>query len=99
MMATWLYILRPPRQTFSDDMTEEEREVTQAHVAYLRQLLDDGKLVLAGPSLSPLFGIVVLDADDEDEARRIASADPFVSSGLQTAELSPFRVSFLRGRD
>ena len=98
-MAAWLYILRPPRQTFSEDMTEEEHEITQAHVAYLRKLLDHGKLVLAGPSLSPLFGLVVLEADDEGEARRIACADPFVSSGLQTFELSPFRVSFLRGRD
>jgi uncharacterized protein YciI len=98
-MANWLYILRPPRQTFSDDMTDGERAVTQAHVAYLRNLLDDGKLVLAGPSLSPLFGVVVLEAEDEAEARGIAAADPFVSSGLQTVELSPFRVSFLRGRD
>jgi uncharacterized protein YciI len=98
-MASWLYILRPPRQTFSDDMTEDEREIAQAHVAYLRKLLDDGRLILAGPSLSPLFGIVVLEADDEHHARRIVSADPFVSSGLQTVELSPFRVSFLRGRD
>ena len=98
-MAAWLYILRPPRQTFSDDMTEEEREITHAHVAYLQGLLDEGKLVLAGPALSPLFGVVVLEADDEDEAKRIALADPFVSSGLQTFELSPFRVSFLRGRD
>ncbi len=98
-MANWLYILRPPRQTFSDDMTEDERQITQAHVAYLQKLLDAGNLVLAGPSLSPLFGVVVLEAEDEDEARRIMSADPFVSSGLQTAELSPFRVRFLRGRD
>jgi len=98
-MAAWLYILRPPRQSFSDDMTEDEREITQAHVAYLRTLLDEGTLVLAGPSLSPLFGIVVIEAADEDEARRIVAADPFVSSGLQTFELSPFRVSFLRGRD
>jgi uncharacterized protein len=80
-------------------MTEDEREITRAHVAYLQKLLDEGKLVLAGPSLSPLFGVVVLEADDEDEARRLALADPFVSSGLQTVELSPFRVSFLRGRD
>ena len=98
-MATWLYILRPPRQSFSNDMSEDEREITQAHVAYLRQLLEDGRLILAGPSLSPLFGVVVVEADDEGEARRIACADPFVSSGLQSMELSPFRVSFLRGRD
>jgi uncharacterized protein YciI len=98
-MAAWLYILRPPRQTFSEDMTDDEREIMQAHFRHLQELLADGTLVLAGPALSPLFGIVVIEAEDEDEARRIAAADPAVSSGLQTVELSPFRVSLLRGRD
>ena len=54
---------------------------------------------LAGPALSRLFGVVVIEAEDEDEARRIAASDPAVSSGLQTVELSPFRLSLLRGRD
>ena len=54
--------------------------------------------VLAGPSLGPVFGIAVIEAADEEEARGSA-VDPAVSSGLQTVELSPFRVSLLRGRD
>jgi len=98
-MAEWLYVLRPPRQTFADDMTDEESAIMREHFAYLRQLLTDGALVLAGPSLGPVFGIAVVEADDEEEAGRIMAADPAVSSGLQTAELSPFRVSLLRGRD
>jgi uncharacterized protein YciI len=98
-MAEWLVILRPPRQSFVDDMTEEERAVMQDHFLHLERLLAAGKLVLAGPSLGPVFGIVVLEAKDEEEARRLVAADPAVASGVQQAELSRFRVSLLRGRD
>jgi uncharacterized protein YciI len=98
-MSEWLVVLRPPRQSFVDDITEEEEAVMREHFLYLRRLLADGKLVLAGPSLGPVFGVAVLEAADEEEARRLVAADPAVSSGLQTPELSPFRVSLLRGRD
>jgi len=97
-MAEWLYLLRPPRQTFADDMTDGEAAIMSEHLRYLQELLAEGKLVLAGPSLGPVFGVCVFEAEDEDEARRVAEADPAVSSGLQQVELSPFRVTFLRGR-
>jgi uncharacterized protein YciI len=98
-MPAWIYILTPPRPTFVDDITDEERETMSLHFEYLSGLLDEGRLVLAGPSLGPVFGVAVFEADDEEEARRVMAADPAVSSGLQTATLSPFRVSLLRGRD
>jgi uncharacterized protein YciI len=98
-MAEWIYILRPPRQTFVEDMTDEEGAIMSAHREYLDRLLAEGRLVLAGPSLGPVFGVAIVEADDETEARELMEADPAVRSGLQQAELSPFRVSILRGRD
>jgi uncharacterized protein len=98
-MAEFVCILTPPRQSFVDDITEEEREIMSRHFRYLQTLLEQGRLVLAGPSLGPVFGISVFEADDLDHARRIVADDPAVSSGLQRAEVSPFRVSLLRGRD
>jgi uncharacterized protein YciI len=98
-MAEWLYVLRPPRPTFAEDMTDEEAEIMSEHFGYLKRLLAEGRLVLAGPSLGPVFGVCVFEAEDEAEARRVAEADPAVASGLQAVELSPFRVSLLRGRD
>jgi uncharacterized protein YciI len=98
-MAEFLCILTPPRQPFVEDITDEEQEIMSRHFGYLQRLLAEGKLVLAGPSLGPVFGVSVFEADDIDEARRIVDADPAVSCGLQTAEVSPFRVSLLRGRD
>ena len=98
-MAEFLCILTPPRQSFVEDITEEERQIMSRHFRYLQGLLEQGTLVLAGPSLGPVFGIAVLEADDLEHARRIVADDPAVSSGLQKAEVSPFRVSLLRGRD
>jgi uncharacterized protein YciI len=96
-MPHWLYVLTPPRQTFRDDMTEEESEIMSRHFRYLQGLLEEGRLVLAGPALRPLFGISIFEADDEPAARAVMEADPAVASGLQAAELHPFRVSLLRG--
>ena len=81
------------------DATEDESAVMRDHFAYLKGLLDAGKLVLAGPSLDPPFGIIVFEADSEEEARQIVAGDPSVAAGLQTPELHPFRTSLLRGRD
>ena len=68
------------------------------HYRYLLGLLEQGRLVLAGPSLDPAFGIIVLEAATEEEAWWLVRADPSVRAGVQTPELHPFRVSLLRGR-
>ena len=97
-MSEWLCIIRPPRVTFMEDITPAEAEVMEEHFEYLKSLLAAGKLILAGPSLDPPFGIIVLEAESEEEARRLIEADPSVAAGIQTPELHPFRASLLRGR-
>jgi uncharacterized protein len=79
-----------------DDSTPEEDAVMSDHFAYLKGLLDEGTLILAGPSLDPVFGLIIFEADDEDAARRVLAGDPSIASGLQTAELHPFRASLTR---
>ncbi|HET6173741.1 MAG TPA: YciI family protein [Gaiellales bacterium] len=98
-MSDWLCIIRPPRPTFIGDMSEEERTVMGEHFAYLQGLLRQGRLLLAGPSLDPPFGIVVFVAESEEEAWALVRADPSVRAGVQTPELHPFRTSLLAGRD
>ena len=95
-MGDWLCIIRPPRPTFMKDSTPEEDEVMSAHFEYLKGLFEEGRVILAGPSLEPPFGIIVFEADSEEEARRLIGADPSVAAGLQTPELHPFRASLTR---
>ena len=97
-MSQWLCIIRPPRPTFMDDSTPEEDAVMSAHFEYLRSLLAEGTLILAGPSLDPVFGLIIFEAEDEPAARRLIDNDPSVAAGVQTAELHPFRASLVRTR-
>jgi uncharacterized protein YciI len=97
-MSDWLCLIRPPRPTFVDDMTDDEARVMGEHFEYLQSLMRDGRLLLAGPCLSvPPFGVIVLVADDEDDAWRLIRADPSVRAGVQTPEVHPFRASLVAG--
>jgi len=71
---------------------------TEKHVAWLLSLEADGVLFLSGPLLSgpgtsPGSGVTVIRADDQDAARAIAAADPFVQAGLRTFTLHRWRLN------
>lgn len=92
----YLYIIRPPRENFAATMTNDEVEIMRVHFAYLKQLLNDGILILAGPVVTGAMGICIFEADSEDAARKIMNNDPSVVQGLMTPQLYPYRVSLLR---
>jgi uncharacterized protein YciI len=98
-MAEWIFFLHTPREDFAATMTEDEQRVWGLHAERLERALEDGTLILAGPTLGRInTGICVFEAPDEDAARRFMEADPTITSGYATGELRPFRASFLRGR-
>jgi uncharacterized protein len=41
--------LNPPRPTFMQDMTDEERAIMQKHIGYWNTLLSEGKVLGFGP--------------------------------------------------
>ncbi len=99
-MAEWIYFIHPPRENFAETMTPEEAEVWRVHFARLRRLLDEGVMVLVGPTLGQVnTGIAVFEAPDEETALRIMNEDPIIAGGYARGELRPFRISLLRGRD
>jgi uncharacterized protein YciI len=99
-MAEWIYFLHAPREHFAETMSVEEDAVWSEHFARLKRLVDEGVVLLAGPTLGPVnTGITIFEAPDEAAAQRIVDEDPVAISGLGTLELRPFRVSLLRGRD
>ena len=96
----WIYFIHPPRDDFAATMTDDEREVWGEHFARLQRLLDEGVMILVGPTLGRVnTGIAVFEAPDEAAARRIMDEDPAIASGIATGELRPFQVALLRGRD
>ena len=98
-MPEWIYFIHTSRENFAATMTDAEKQVWSEHAERLQRLLDEGVLILAGPTLGPVnTGIAVFEAPDEQTARQIMSADPTITSGMARGELRGFRASFLRGR-
>jgi len=96
-MKQWLYLLRPVRAEMNIDPTPEETDAAERHFQRLKAMLADGRLVLAGRTLEEVpFGIVVFEAETEDEARAIMEGDPAVREGVMTATLHPYRVALMR---
>ena len=99
-MAEWICFLHAPRDDFAATMTEHEQQAFADHFERLQRLVSEGVVVLAGPTLGRVnTGIMIFEAPDEDSAWRLVDEDPTVTAGITTAELRPFRLSLLRGRD
>ncbi len=87
----FLYAIRPTRwEMLTDGGSEAEAEILGRHFAYLQGLAAQGKLFLAGRTLTTdpqSMGIVIINSPDEDEARALMQADPAVAEGVMTAVL------------
>ncbi len=99
LLVEFIYIIKPKKENFNETGTEEEFNIMSEHFLYLKQLLKDNVLILAGPELNAKFGIAVFEAENEEEAKKIMYNDPAVKKGVMNVELYPFRVSLLRGRE
>ncbi|MBI4230200.1 MAG: hypothetical protein HY608_05125 [Planctomycetes bacterium] len=70
--------------------SEFERHM-EGHLAYLRELVAEGKLRYAGPFADGTGGIEILQMKDRIEAQETMRRDPFVVNGLGVYELREFR--------
>ncbi|WP_127819787.1 YciI family protein [Microbacterium sp. CPCC 204701] len=97
-MTEWLYRIVPARPEMVTAPTQEERDTSTAHFEYLVDLRDRGILILAGRTqeAGDAFGIVIFEADDENEARAVMDGDPGVSGGVFAATLHPYAVAVAR---
>jgi uncharacterized protein YciI len=63
-----------------------------AHLAYLRPLLEQGKILLGGPFTDGSGMMVVLDLENEAAVRDFFAKDPFVTEKvLDHLDIKPFR--------
>jgi len=66
---------------FADD--HERRLATRpTHRAYLRSLLDAGKLRISGPFADETGALIVYEAESLDEAQALLDADPYRQEGV-----------------
>jgi len=91
--------LIPPRPTFAEDMTDDERRLMMQHAKCCQEHFDAGTLLVYGPVLAPLgsFGMAVMEAEEEADVQRIMEDDPSVKAGMNSFEIYPMRVGNARG--
>ena len=97
-MNQYLTFLTANRATFLDDATDEENKIVGQHFDYVKDLLAQGRLILAGRCQNEPLGIVVFEAEDDEEANRLMHADPAVDAGVFDAEVHSYHVALLRGQ-
>ncbi|MFC2079257.1 YciI family protein [Candidatus Bipolaricaulota bacterium] len=98
MPSQYLYRIHPTRDGFLIESTPEEDAIVDAHFHYLKDLCEQGIVLMAGRTLhtgSSSHGLVVLTADSEQRARSIMEDDPAVVAGVFRAELFPFSVALV----
>ncbi|TMM10570.1 MAG: hypothetical protein E6G00_06955 [Actinobacteria bacterium] len=97
-MSTFVFRLEAPRPNFALDMTDEERQVMARHAAYWQPFIDSGQMVVFGPVLEQTgsWGLGVIEAEDEDELRQFAAADPVVTTGTGNIEIGKMLAGFVR---
>ena len=61
---------------------DKTESVRPAHRAYLRSLLEKGKLAISGSTLDGYGALIVYEADSPEEAEALLKGDPFHSNGI-----------------
>jgi uncharacterized protein YciI len=73
----------------------EAEQIQLAHLWHIRRMMDEGKMLAAGPFMNngELRGILVLNTESIEEAKAWAEADPAVKAGRLIVELHPWLVA------
>jgi uncharacterized protein len=89
MKKYFILKLLPPRSTFGQDMTPEERKIMGLHSAYWKGLMAQGFVVAYGPVLDPqgIYGLGIVGVEEEGKVKEFIDADP--ANGLNRYEYYP----------
>ena len=78
--------------------TPEEDRIVRRHFEYLKSFTERGIVLLVGRTQNPdptAFGIHILLASSEGEARRVVDDDPAVREGIMRADLYPYKIALV----
>ena len=75
--------------------TAERAKIQAEHLANIRRLADEGKLLVSGPcpDRGPLRGILIFKCDSLEEAQELAASDPEVRAGRLKIEIHPWQTA------
>lgn len=84
----------PPRTTFHQDMTEDERSIMQQHISYWMDKQNQGIALVFGPVLNPSapHGLAIIEVENEEQVPKFIAEDPAVVAGIMTTEFYPMKA-------
>ncbi|MEH7419520.1 YciI family protein [Neobacillus drentensis] len=84
----------PPRVTFHQDMTEEERNIMLQHITYWTDKQNQGIALIFGPVLNPSApqGLAIIEVENEEQVPKLIAEDPAVIAELMTTEFYPMKA-------
>jgi uncharacterized protein YciI len=75
--------------TYVKPLSEVDR-LREAHFAYLRRLIDQGVILLAGRQVPRKGGVIIARGPDHSRLASLIEEDPFVAEGVATAHIVEF---------
>ena len=70
-------------------------ELRRAHLDYLGQLKEEGKLFCGGPVTDWSFAMDIYRAESKEEVQRLLDGDPYIQKGiLSHCEIKEWRQAF-----
>jgi uncharacterized protein YciI len=95
----YIYKIQPNRpELLVEGPTASEAKIIADHASYIESLVKTADVLLAGRTQTTdpsSFGIVIVSASSEIEARAIMNNDPVVKANLMKAEFFPYKIAFL----
>jgi uncharacterized protein YciI len=91
-MKTYYLGLIKKGPSWTPDETPEVRALQEGHMANIRRLGAEGKLLLAGPFLDggDLRGLFLFEVATLEEAKALCETDPAVKAGRLVVEVHPW---------
>lgn len=91
-MTTYYMGLLFRGEKWTPGSTPETEKIQEGHMANVRRLANEGKLLLAGPfgDDGDLRGIFVFKVASMEEAQALVASDPAVQAGRLRVELHPW---------
>ncbi len=87
----------------TDDRSNCGREgIIAQHFSYLKRLMDEGIVILAGRTLNTDtsgFGRAIFNSESEEAAHQILLEDPAVKNNVFKSEIFPYRIALLEERN
>lgn len=76
--------------------TNDDEQAINRHFEYLKYQMQQGTMILAGRTQNDLkdtFGIVIFNAQDDDDAQSFMENDPSIQAGVMIGALYPYAIA------